>query len=388
MPASTGVDLQKHIAGGFLKKQFTHAFEYSDCWVQDARLVVLNARDAAKHGAIILTHSACIGLQRNEHHWTATIKDGQTGNTKTITAKAVVNASGPWTAKTLDLAGTESSSHSMRLVKGSHIIVKKIFNHAHPYIFQNDAGRILFAIPFENDFTLLGTTDHDFTGDPGKVTIDQQEIDYICQAVSQYTDQPINPDQVVWSYSGVRPLFDDASSNISKVSRDYELKLDDKGPPIVSVYGGKITTYRKLAEEVMGLLKAPMNLTQPAWTENSLLPGGDIEGADFEKFCNHCKLKYNWQEESIVLDYCRNYGSSIEDILQDCEQPSHLGEFFGGGLYGCEVIFLIEHEWAKSSDDILWRRSKKGLRLNNAEVERLQLWLVEFFSQQIDLAGP
>lgn len=383
LPASKGVKLQKHIAGKFLKAKFTHAFEYSDCGVKDSRLVVVNARDASSHGAEIMTHTACVSLTRHQQHWTAILESGNSGEILTVVTKAVVNASGPWVDRTLRLYTQNIASRSVRLVKGSHIVVKKIFDHAYPYIFQHSDGRILFAIPFEQDFTLLGTTDHDYQGDLDKVSIDQQEIDYICQAISHYADKPVTADQLVWSYSGVRPLFDDASGNVSKVSRDYELELDQDGAPIVSVYGGKVTTFRILSEQVVDLLKSPLNITQPAWTENSSLPGGDIPYAEFHQFLSERKIKYDWLDETIVLDYCQNYGTEIDNILQDCYQIRDLGEYFGAGLYQCEVNFLIKNEWAQSCDDILWRRTKKGLRLNADEVEKLKQWLIKYQTQEI-----
>ncbi|MBT3205624.1 MAG: glycerol-3-phosphate dehydrogenase [Gammaproteobacteria bacterium] len=375
LPASTGINLKKHIAGKFLKQKFTHAFEYSDCGVQDARLVVMNARDAARLGANIMTHTACTGLTRHEDYWSATIEESKSGQKKTIIAKAVVNASGPWVENTLGLVSKTISSRSVRLVKGSHIIVKKIFDHDYPYIFQHDDGRILFAIPFENDFTLLGTTDHDYHGDVDKVKIDQQEIDYICEAISHYAETPVTPDQVIWSYSGVRPLFGDESGNASKVSRDYELELDHKAAPIVSVYGGKVTTFRILSEQAIDLLQEPLNIKKSAWTENSYMPGGNIQRADFDKFVSDCQLKYSWLDKAVVRDYCRSYGTDIDNILQGLNQADDLGIYFGGGLYEKEVIYLIENEWAQSSEDILWRRSKKGLRLNTEEVKKLQQWM-------------
>ncbi len=381
LPVSNSVNLNKHVAGDFLKAEFTRAFEYSDCWVQDARLVVLNARDASERGANILTHTECIDLQRHADHWTATLIDKHSATQQTVNCRAIVNAAGPWVDNTLGLYNKSTRARSVRLVKGSHIIVKKLFDHKYPYIFQNQDGRILFAIPFENEFTLLGTTDHDFQGDLNNVKIDTQEIDYICQAVSQYTKTPVTADQVVWSYSGVRPLFDDASDNASKVTRDYELDLDLNGAPVVSVYGGKVTTYRKLSEQVLDLLQQPLDITQPAWTALSTLPGGNIEQADFDKFLTQAKIRYNWLDQTIVTDYCRNYGTEIDTILQSCQQPQDLGEYFGGGLYECEVIFLMRHEWAYHSDDILWRRSKKGLRLNESEVVHLQQWISDFYKK-------
>jgi len=385
LPVSRAVKLGKHVAGKFLKSKYTHAFEYSDCAVRDARLVVLNARDASRLGAEILTHTTCVELTRGEQNWTVKLENSRTGEKQTIISRAVVNASGPWVEKILGLVADYPSSRSIRLVKGSHIIVKKLFDHDYPYIFQHHDGRILFAIPFEQDYTLLGTTDHDYHGDVDKVKINQQEIDYICQAISHYTDQPVTPGQVVWNYSGVRPLFDDAAGNNSKVSRDYELELSQNGAPMVSVYGGKITTCRILSEQVMDLLESPLKVSMPAWTAGNILPGGDIQQGDFDRFLADYRLKYAWLDENIVKDYCQNYGTTIDKILQICHQTEELGEYFGGGLYECEVIFLIENEWAQTSDDILWRRTKKGLKFSTDEVVRLQQWLAEYQSQEAGL---
>ena len=378
LPASRSVNLVKHVAGAFLKLKFTHAFEYSDCWVQDARLVVLNARDAAAHGASILTHTECTRLQRHNDHWRITLRDKRNGLEKTINSRAVINASGPWVDKTLGLYENASHKRSVRLVKGSHIVVSKLFDHPYPYIFQNPDGRIIFAIPFEHDYTLIGTTDLDFKDDPNEVKINQQEIDYLCQSVSEYTACPVTVDQVIWSYSGIRPLFDDAKNNASKVTRDYVLDLDTNGAPVVSVYGGKVTTYRKLSEQVVDQLKQPLDFNAPAWTGQAILPGGDIAQADFESFVTQMKNRYEWLEENVLADYCRNYGSEIDTLLGKSQSMSELGEHFGGGLYQCEVEYLIQHEWACHVDDILWRRTKKGLRLNKEEVNHLKQWIVKY----------
>lgn len=375
LPASLSINLKKHVAGKFLKPEFNAGFEYSDCWVQDSRLVVLNARDAAQRGAQVCTHTRCVSIKRNEKSWTAELYHAHDGTTCMVQARALVNASGPWMDDTRGLYHKENSGRSVRLVKGSHIVVNKLFDHDYPYIFQHRDGRILFAIPFERDFTLLGTTDHDYQGDVDQVKIDAQEIEYICKAISEYSSHPLTADQVIWSYSGVRPLFDDSSDNVSKVSRDYELELDQQGAPVVSVYGGKITTYRKLSEQVIDLLQSPLDIKKSSWTEFSVLPGGDFNQADFAVFFAASKKRYNWLDESIVWDYCRNYGSCIDDILQDCQQIQDLGKNFGGKLYACEVIYLIENEWAYSAEDILWRRTKKGLRLTDKQVETLQQWL-------------
>ncbi len=377
LPVSNGVNLKKHAAGEFLNPQFTHAFEYSDCWVQDSRLVVLNARAAAQLDATILTHTACTELNRFTNNWVASVKNSHTGETIQISARAIINASGPWVDNTLNLYSKKNSARSIRLIKGSHIIVKKLFDHNYPYIFQNTDGRILFAIPYEQEFTLLGTTDVNFQGNPDEVKISPQEIDYICEAISQYTDRAVTPAQVIWSYSGVRPLFDDNAGKASKVSRDYHLELDTSEAAVVSVYGGKITTSRILAEQVLDLLESPLQIHKPAWTENSTLPGGDIEPSDFSKFLANCKEKYNWLDASIVLDYCRNYGSDIHLILNGYKKLQELGHYFGGGLYECEVHYLIQNEWASNAEDILWRRTRKGLKMTQQEIDNLQKWLTK-----------
>jgi glycerol-3-phosphate dehydrogenase len=375
LPGSWSVDLRTHVSGAPLKPKFTHAFEYSDCWVQDARLVTLNVRDAAQHGARILTRTQCTALERLQDHWIVTLEDSRNGQISHVQARAVVNASGPWVKQTLDLDVTTHTENDVRLVKGSHVIVPRLFDHDYPYIFQNADGRVMFAIPYEQDFTLLGTTDIEVDDDPNNVAIDEAEITYILNAINEYFRQPVSREDVVWSYSGVRPLFDDESKNASKVTRDYVLQLDEKGPPILSVFGGKITTCRKLSEEVVDMLKQPMGFRAPAWTANATLPGGDIKDADFTEFRANCRQQYSWLDESLLFDYTRNYGSDIESLLENCSQIDDLGKNFGGGLYEREVCYLIENEWAETAEDILWRRSKKGLRVSDKSSLDLQNYM-------------
>lgn len=375
LPASYAVDLTQHISGKALKPEFTQGYEYSDCWVQDARLVVLNAQDAQNHGAEIKTRTRCIGLKRLDDKWEVLLEDTQSGLTQTLFPRAVVNASGPWVDKTLDLYPENNTENSIRHVKGSHIIVKKIFDHDYPYLFQHPDGRILFAIPFEKEYTLLGTTDEDYKGDLGQVEINDQEIQYICNAISQYFRQPVNTSDVIWSYSGVRPLFDDATSNISKVTRDYKLVMDEDGPPIISIYGGKITSYRVLAEKVMKKLCSLLDNNASSWTAKSALPGGDIKDIDFAQFVEDCVKQFDWLDRSLIFDYCRNYGTQIQTLLKGCTQVIDLGINFGNNLYESEVRFLIIHEWAQTSEDIIWRRTKKGLNMSDQEIASLQDWL-------------
>jgi len=335
LPASHSLDLTKHVSGGALKKEYKSGFEYSDCWVQDARLVSLNVLDAAERGCDVRTRCECTDLVRQDGQWQVHLHN-KFGDTQSIvSAKAIVNASGPWVEQTLDLDEEHDSKHGVRLVKGSHIIVPKLFDHPYTYIFQNADNRVLFAVPYEQDYTLLGTTDVEVDDKPSKQQIDAEEIDYICKSVGEYFEQPIDADTVVWSYAGVRPLYDDASENASKVTRDYKLDLDErKNAPILSVYG-----------------------------------------ADFDAFMSEIKTTYSWMDESLLLDYARNYGTRIHTLLDNVSNMEALGQHFSGPLYQREVDYLVEHEWARSAEDILWRRSKKGLHTQANTAEVLQAYL-------------
>lgn len=378
LPASHGVDLTKHISGGELKAEFSNAFEYSDCWVQDARLVTLNVMDAAERGCDVRVRTECTDILRGEGQWTVKLHDHISGEDSSVSARAIVNASGPWVEKTLNLDEEHDSKYGVRLVKGSHIVVPALFDHPYTYIFQNADNRILFAVPYENEFTLLGTTDVEIQAEPGEEKIEDSEVQYICDNASQYFKKPITPDQVVWTYSGVRPLYDDASDNASKVTRDYKLDLDvRKGSPVLSVYGGKITTYRKLAEQAVDMLKTELGFSTQGWTESEPLPGGDIPDANFEAFVQQVAMKYEWLDKVLLADYCRNYGTRIHRLLDNVADPSGLGHHFGGPLYEIEVDYLIRHEWARGAEDILWRRSKKGLHTPQGTEQALQQWIDE-----------
>ncbi len=384
LPKSHSVDLTKHVSGKPLKNEFTHAFEYSDCWVQDARLVVLNVMDAAERGCEVRVRTEVTDLVRHEGSWSIHLRDNNTDEKSQVTARVVVNASGPWVEKTLDLDEAHDTRYATRLVKGSHVVVPKIFDHPYTYIFQNADNRIIFAVPYEQDYTLLGTTDMEVGDEPGTVEIDAEEIKYICDAASEYFNNPVKPADVVWSYSGVRPLYDDASANASKVTRDYKLDFDTrKGAPVLSVYGGKITTYRKLADDAMGMLSEHLSVSGSDWTINAPLPGGDIPNADFDAYLESVEAQYPWLEKSIIYDYARNYGTRVTQLLQHCAGVEDLGRSFAGGLYQVEVDYLMQNEWAQTTEDILWRRSKKGLRLSVAEVEALDQYVAQTFSRSI-----
>ena len=254
-------------------------------------------------------------------------------------------------------------------------MVRKLFDHAHPYIFQSGDGRVLFAIPFEEDYTLLGTTDVEFEGAPGRVEITPEEVDYICAAANVYFENPVAPRDVVWTYSGIRPLLDDQAENASAVTRDYVLHLDPAPAPMLSVYGGKITTYRRLAEQAVDMLAGPLRINGSRWTGDAPLPGGDIPNADIGAFTAQCAARYSWLPERLLRHCVRHYGTDIHTLLAGRSSTGDLGEHFGAGLYAAEVAYLVEHEWARTAEDILWRRTRKGLGVSARGVERVRAYL-------------
>ncbi len=379
LPASRGINLRDHSAGKALKPKFTHGFEYSDCWVQDARLVVLNALDASARGAKILTRTRCVALERftdtDEPHWIASLKNKDSGDEFRLRARAIVNAAGPWVEQVASLDRGSQSANGVRLVKGSHIIVPALFDHDYAYIFQNADDRIMFAIPFERDYTLLGTTDVEFSAEPERASVSDLEIKYICNNANQYFSTSVSPQDVVHSYTGVRPLFDDAAENASEATRDYVLHMDQKGPPVVSVYGGKITTYRKLSEQVVDMLADPLGFESGGWTAGSSLPGGDIPDCDFDRFATSCRNRYAWCDTRLVNYLATNYGTRIDNVLQSAQSMEDLGVHFGGLLYQAEARYLMENEWAVDVDDIIWRRTRAGLHGGPELAKKLEAWL-------------
>jgi glycerol-3-phosphate dehydrogenase len=379
LPGSTGIDLRHDPVGGPLAPDLHRGFVYSDCWVQDARLVVLNAIDAAERGAEVLPRTECLSARRVGGLWEAQLRDVTDGSTRRVRARAVVNAAGPWVSDVLEHRLDTAKRKPLRLIQGSHIVVRKLFDHDHAYIFQNPDRRIVFAIPYEQDFTLIGTTELDYVGDPRLVRISDAEIDYLCAAVSRYFVHKITPTDVVWSYSGVRPLFADAAESASAITRDYMLQLDAARdtPPLLNVFGGKITTYRRLAERALAKLGPRLGVGEGPWTAGAPLPGGDMPNADFDGFLARFASAHPWLPAALARRYARNYGTRAVALLEGAGSLDDLGADFGGGLYQAEVEYLIEHEWAASAEDILWRRSKLGLHVSRETVDRLQAWLVE-----------
>ncbi len=373
LPGSESVELRRHPAGGPLKPELTRGFAYSDCWVQDARLVVLNAMDAAERGAEILPRTRCVAAERGPDGWRVTLRPAGGGTERVVRARCLVNAAGPWVKSFLQQTAGVVTDVRVRLVKGSHIVVPRLFEHSYCYIFQNPDQRIVFAIPYEQDYTLIGTTDVAFEGDPAGAAIDAGEVDYLCEAINRYFNRSIAPGDVVWTYSGVRPLYDErGEENVSVVTRDYLLELDRGQAPVLSVFGGKLTTYRKLAEEAMREIEAVLGGRRPAWTADAPLPGGDMPDADVDGYLKSLQERYPWLPPALVSRLVRHYGTRVERLLDGARSLGDLGECYGADLYEREVAYLIAHEWAASAEDILWRRTKLGLRLSPAQVARLE----------------
>ncbi|MGF1477356.1 MAG: glycerol-3-phosphate dehydrogenase [Geminicoccaceae bacterium] len=375
LPGSKSVDLSSGPLGEPLKKKFAKGFTYADAWVDDSRLVALNALDAAERGAEVLTRNRCTSARRANGHWAITLKDETNGAERSVQARGLVNAAGPWVSSFIKEAVAVESRHRVRLVKGSHIVVPKLFDHGHPYILQNDDKRIVFAIPYLSDYTLIGTTDLTYEGDPAEAEITEEETSYLCRVINRYFERQIGADDVVWTYSGVRPLYDDASGNPSAVTRDYVFDLDtDGGAPLLSVFGGKLTTYRKLAEHALQKLKPVMAIKAGDWTASAKLPGGDIEDADFPRFLAGVRERYPWLGDQLAARLARAYGTRIERVLGTANKLEDLGGEMGAGLYEAELDYLRKVEWAREPEDILWRRTKLGLFMSDEEAARVRAW--------------
>lgn len=396
LPGSRGVDLRTHAAGAPLKGHFQRGFLYSDGAVDDARLVVLNAIDAAERGVTVLTRTRCVSADRTKAGWVATLEGG--GGMRSVSARVLVNAAGPWAQSFLldaakPLGSERFSSKNLRLVKGSHIVVRRLFEHDYAYILQTTDSRVLFAIPYERDYTLIGTTDVEVHGSPSKVSISDEEIDYLCAQVGRYFTTELRPSDVVWSYSGVRPLLDDDKGDPSAVTRDYLLESRTDGPPLITVWGGKITTFRKLSEEAADMVCSMLGSTEPAWTASTPLPGGDLStwcgdtgrpDRDFHNFAQTVRSRYPWLPRQLALRLTRAYGSRIERILADATTLQHLGAEIAPDLYEAELDYLVRAEWATEAEDVLWRRSRLGLHYTPGQRDKVAAW----FRARVSPADP
>jgi glycerol-3-phosphate dehydrogenase len=380
LPPTRAIDLKKDPVGQPLKPEFRKGFEYSDCWVDDARLVVLNALDAEKRGATILTRTEVTGGRRQGETWEVELRDRRSGEVRKVEARCIVNAAGPWVEQALQgFAGT-ASSRRVRLVKGSHLVTRKFWQGDQAYLLQNDDKRVIFVNPYEGNLALIGTTDIAVEGKPEDVRIDDREIDYLLGVLQRYFRAPPRRAEIVHAFSGVRPLYDDNAENPSAVTRDYIFDIDPKSPtaantPMLSIFGGKITTYRKLAEHALDRLQPAFPGMTGAWTAGAALPGGEIPGADFESWLDRFRAGHAFLEADLARHYGRLYGTRADELLDGARSMADLGRHFGALLYEREVDFLCRTEWASDTEDILDRRTKHGLHLTPDERAAFPAWL-------------
>ena len=373
LPGCRTLDLSRDPEGKAIKSDYRKAFEYSDCWVDDARLVVLNVLDAQSRGATIYTRTVATSARRKNGAWDVELKS-QDGTLRTVRAKIIANAAGPWVQEVLTGVAGSTSSRKVRLVKGSHIIVKKFWDGPNAYLFQNHDKRVIFVNPYEGELALIGTTDIPFEDAAENVKIADAEIEYLLAAVNRYSRTQLTSTDVIHAYSGVRPLYDDNSENPSAVTRDYVFDVEGE-PPILSVFGGKITTYRKLAEHALQKLKPFLPHMKTDWTSTARLPGGDFPDADFDRYLSTFKSKHPWLPEDLALHYCRLYGNRAEMIVSGKTNIEELGRQFGDKLFEAEINYLRQHEWAMGAEDILFRRTKHGLHMSKQQILNVETLL-------------
>ncbi|WP_010546084.1 glycerol-3-phosphate dehydrogenase [Sphingomonas elodea] len=386
LPGTETVKLAHTPFGRGLKTAKGKAFVYSDCWVEDSRLVVLNAMDAAEKGAVIRTRTALTGARREGGDWVATIADG--AGEQTVRARALVNAAGPWVADVLGRVPDVVADRGLRLVKGSHLVVPRLYEGDHAFMLQNPDRRIVFTVPYEGEFTLIGTTDEVWEGAPGKAQISAEETRYLLETAARYFAHPPSEADVVWSYAGIRPLYDDKAGNASAVTRDYVLDLDgdEARAPMLSIFGGKITTYRKLAEHAMAELARFFPNRGGAWTAGAVLPGGDLPDGDFDRFVASLQRARPGLPAPLLRRLARAYGTRVEALLGNAATTFDLGADLGGGLTVREVEYLRAYEWAVTAEDILYRRSKLGLHVPPGTAERLEEYLARAARPQVQPA--
>jgi glycerol-3-phosphate dehydrogenase len=379
LPPTRSVDLSRDEVGKpLVPHRYSKGFEYSDCFVDDARLVVLTARDAADRGAEIRTRSRAVEIRQTDGIWQVTVENSFGGERSTIRARVLVNAGGPWVEEVLAAGSGVNARAKVRLVQGSHIVVAKLYQHDRAYMFQNSDGRIVFVIPYQDDFTLIGTTDRDYDGDPAKVKASAEEIQYLCDSVSEYLAKPVKPEDVVWTYAGVRPLYDDGASEAKAATREYVFELDTPGgAPLLSIYGGKITTHRRLAEEALEKLAPYLNGTKAreGWTGKAPLPGGDMDVSAVAALSAELVRNYPFLTAAHADRLAHAYGTRASKVLGNAKSAGDLGQSFGASLTEAEVRYLMQTEWARTAEDIVWRRSKLGLRLTPLEIAAIDDWI-------------
>jgi glycerol-3-phosphate dehydrogenase len=383
LPGTRTLDLRRDPEGAPILDKYPRGFEYSDCWVDDARLVVLNAMDAAERGATVLTRHAAQSCRREKGGWAVTVRNSLTGETREFRAKVVINAAGPWVMDVVNRVAGSNSPRNVRLVKGSHIIVPKFWEGPQAYLVQNHDKRVIFINPYEGDKALIGTTDIGYEGKAEDVQADESEVEYLIAAVNRYFKEKLRRSDVLTTFSGVRPLFDDGKGNPSAVTRDYVFDLDETGgAPLLNVFGGKITTFRELAERGMHRLDKLFPNMGKDWTHDAKLPGGEIDNADYVAFEESLKGRYPWMPRSLRRHYGRCYGSRIDRLVGTATALTGLGRHFGGDLYEAEARYLVANEWAQSAEDILWRRTKHRLHLSDAEQAAFADWFGAEFAQR------
>lgn len=385
LPGTRSLDLRREPEGAPLLDNYSKGFEYSDCWVDDARLVTLNALDAAERGATILPRTRCVAATRHNGKWEISLQDAS-GTARTVFAKVLVNAAGPWVLDIVNQVTHTKSSRNVRLVKGSHIIVPKFWEGQQAYLVQNTDKRVIFINPYEGDKALIGTTDIPWQGKAEAVTADDSEQQYLIDVVNRYFKLKLRASDVITRFSGVRPLFDDGKGNPSAVTRDYVFDLDDQqNAPLLHVFGGKITTFRKLAEHAIQKL-APFFPNMGAdWTRGATLPGGDMPHADFDSFLEQVKARWPWLPQPLRKHYARLYGTRIDKLIGNANALGDLGRHFGGQLYEAEVRYLVENEWAQQAEDVLWRRTKHKLHLDDAQQQAFIQWFNATFAASAPL---
>lgn len=378
LPGTSTLDLRSDPAGAPLKPRFVKAYEYSDCWVQDTRLVVLNARDAHSRGAVVMPRTKVASARRHKDGWRIEVQEQNSGETRVFHARILVNAGGPWVGDIIRKTAGLNSDEGVRLVRGSHIVTRRLFDHDKCYFLQGSDGRIIFAIPYETDFTLIGTTDAEHPDASVKPECTPEEMDYLLGFASEYFKDPVTREDIVWTYSGVRPLYDDGAKSATAATRDYVLSLDcEGGAPMLNVFGGKITTYRKLAEAALHKIATCVSVPGDAWTAGVPLPGGDFPVDGVADLQARLTEALPFLESAQVLRLVRAYGTDVFEMFEGVSSAEDLGRVFGAGVTEREIDWVIGKEWVSCADDFLWRRSRQGLRFNKTETQALEAYIGE-----------